>query len=407
MRLFVSDCNSRTYPIVVDRDAMIRSVLYEIFQNHGKFYTASKKSFRLDFGGKTLDERLLLSDYNVQEDSVLHLLPSLKGGIGGYTTFSKEGTALCLTFFSFSCVAMAFAVFLVGISITNPTIADVYGVDWAAMNETWMDICAFILLILTCLGLYGIKYDNKCIMFVFNLLLFIVIVAQVGLLLNIASQTAVTYSDEFQESCLREVVESSEEYVPIENYATLSPECIAYLTDETRQSLYRWWGNMHAASEDTDTLGIMIMIQREGNCCGFGPPQGCYYDRIPPLSSRTPYEFKNGRCGIKKSWYPSSAYCNMVSLDKEETLFPAGCRFDLPVPQCAERVPKPDIGCALEIQKYVIGRTSPITGALSFLVILETICFIMSLNYYFKRKNTDALPPRGWKIEFDDDDWNE
>jgi hypothetical protein len=180
-----------------------------------------------------------------------------------------------------------------------------------------------------------------------------------------------------------------------------------YLTDDTRKGLYRWWVNMHAASEDSDTLGTMIMIQRDGNCCGFGPPQGCIYERVPPLGSRVPYQAKDGHCGPKKSWYPASAYCSMQSVGDDDKLFDAGCRFDLPVPACMEKTPKPDLGCALEIQKYIIAQTVPVTGGLTFFLLLELLAFTFSVNYYFKRTDVDALPPRGWKIAFTDDDWND
>ena len=68
-----------------------------------------------------------------------------------------------------------------------------------------------------------------------------------------------------------------------------STPCITYATDVRREGLRRVWTRLYILSlnlEDGDKWNrILDTIQARGTCCGFEPPQSCYFTRLEACPS--------------------------------------------------------------------------------------------------------------------------
>lgn len=76
MQIFIKTLTGKTITLDVDRSTSVAAVKDMITQKEG--IPADQQ--RLVFGGKQLDDSLVISDYNIESESTVHLVLRLRGG---------------------------------------------------------------------------------------------------------------------------------------------------------------------------------------------------------------------------------------------------------------------------------------------------------------------------------------
>lgn len=248
----------------------------------------------------------------------------------------------------------------------------------------------------SCLGVYGGRNHNKLILFIhtasmgFNCFVMLLL----GGLVYEVTQTP--WTKDFADDCLGAY--------PQDKTACFDD----YLrTDKFQGFKLVWLAYYHFAVEEkvTSYKQDLINFQRDGSCCGFGPPLLCKDDRAPwpsnlPDDSTTAEWAYNGKrqlCSDTQAdapgWYKAIPRCNQIV---DDTIYPpvyGGCPYEFPIGECSGDPPDESTrGCARHLEEVMQSSVSDTAAVVLIMTTIPLLAGICSCCLFLKRKDWDVLP---------------
>jgi len=151
---------------------------------------------------------------------------------------------------------------------------------------------------------------------------------------------------------------------------------------------------------------ILDTIQARGTCCGFDPPNACYFkdiDKCPfhPVSERTGENYPDvialpRLCGKITPFFASTDACNIWEV-RGNVKRSMGCAYYLPAGKCKNLNFRN--GCALEAQNWINGQITPKLQHASNLTIINIIASTFAGILLLKRKDDDVLPTEFVRVQ--------
>jgi len=200
-----------------------------------------------------------------------------------------------------------------------------------------------------------------------------------------------------------------------------------------------WRSYYYESGRDPNFFQKVIDVQRDGQCCGFGPPQRCYdwdpsfphnnkfdasfyytgtstaapgsgdwakYSTVrqicaPPVAGATPNE----------NWYPSlplssestsdSEPCDQIIDDREVPPRYGGCRYDFPLGTCKDLEVGIYNGCMYALENTMNAELAPPSLVILGLSVFQTLGILAACCFCWKRKQHDTFPDTLSNVPYD------
>jgi len=181
--------------------------------------------------------------------------------------------------------------------------------------------------------------------------------------------------------------------------------CESYLKSDRYAGLHLVWAFNYdtAVAGNSDYYSKLDSFQKNGDCCGFGPPLRCEVDMRKPPEDRyleeVQREFQRNRqvCGNLDTWYQASGEasytCSQVVDPNGVPLVVGGCKYEMPLGACKDYDPEPGTtGCAPAIEE-TMNLTLYLEGAIILIFCLfPALGVLAACCLCWKRKFTDVIP---------------
>jgi hypothetical protein len=272
------------------------------------------------------------------------------------------------------------------------------------------------------IGLKGSFLHNKFLLLVHLILDVIALFIQVGL----AYQLIVVTFPEFDEYTRNTCAQSNPE--PLDAVE----DCIPYLQSERVSGFQIVWRSYYYESgQDATYYQKIIDLQRNGQCCGFGPPKRCiqyeadmYPDVFPhknkfdgfyKLETGSPddgweaYVANRQLCDYlgkgldNDNWYPKYPLVADTTSEAEECYqvidvlevppVYGGCLYEMPLGTCKDvRELNVYSGCVANMENALSSELAPPAVVVLGMSILQVLAIIASCCNCWKRKQHDTFP---------------
>ncbi|GMH55050.1 hypothetical protein TrLO_g10029 [Triparma laevis f. longispina] len=275
------------------------------------------------------------------------------------------------------------------------------------------------------LGLKGSMMHNKFLLFLHAVLDGFAFFAQLWLGWSILEVTFPEFDMFTRELC------SQNSPLPLD----AKEDCMKYVQSQRTSGFQMVWRSYYYESgRDPNFFQKIIDIQRDGQCCGFGPPMRCLkYDEgeFPHNNKFDGFYFKGTvsagdedwdlyssqrqLCNYgtaNKYWYPSlplsgdvqseSEECNQIINLLEVPPQYGGCMYDMPLGTCKE-VREMNIynGCMFEIENVMNAEMAPSSIVILGLSLLQVLAIIAACCFCWKRKQFDTFPDALSNVPYD------
>jgi hypothetical protein len=262
---------------------------------------------------------------------------------------------------------------------------------------------------------------NKCLLLIHAVLDAFAFLVQIGLGWALLSVTLPSTNPTPKYTELRELCSKSNPF-PL-----TSDECLTdYLQAPRTQGFEVVWRSYYYESgTDPNFYQRIIDIQREGQCCGFGPPLACVpYDaetfpHSNSFSSSYVLDTPRGDSGgwssyvgsrvkclegeVEPRWYAPQPYdaeesseseaCDQVIDLAEVPPRLGGCMYDLPLGTCKEQR-NFDIyrGCMMTLEMQICDELAPSCIMVLGMSLVQVLSVVTACCFCWKRKMHDTFP---------------
>ncbi|CAN0047576.1 unnamed protein product [Ascophyllum nodosum] len=249
-------------------------------------------------------------------------------------------------------------------------------------------VCCFVNSVAASIMNAGMKRHNKCIILAGLLLDVCLAGVQLTLGISMHSKTVPNFNEAIQLDCLLKV--------PVKY---TQDECLEYLRSDRYAGMMLVWRSYNFLSLDyTKYSQRLVQLEKDGMCCGFGPPKRCTGDSrdFPRWANKNKVGFgseKRYTCGREENWYEESYFCAQYVDETAVFLEIGGCKYDYPMGDCMDvDVGASTRGCASVMETHmtnkIVNHALSIMGLSSLLLasVFSGCCM------FWKRAYIDAMP---------------